>query len=233
MTLPTTAGGGSAAGIASQLRDAIVAGTYGHGQRLPAERRLAGHFGASRSTIREALSQLEDMELVRRRIGSGTFVHHPAQAPRQAPEAHVAEVTSPLELIQVRKAIEPYMARLAVAHASARDLDTLADALAALEDCGADQEAFSNADERFHLALADSTGNPLMSSLYQQINEVRGHEQWSGMKRKILTAANIDLYNAQHRALVAAIRQRDVEAAVRIITEHLDKARSDLLGAEA
>lgn len=232
-TLPVTAGGGSASGIASQLRDAIVAGTYGHGQRLPAERNLAGHFGASRSTVREALRQLEDMELVTRRIGSGTFVHHPVQAPRPSAESHVAEVTSPLELIQVRKAIEPYMARLAVAHASARDLDNLAEALAELEACGADQEAFSSADERFHLALAEATGNPLMSWLYQQINEVRSHKQWGGMKRKILTAANIDLYNDQHRALIAAIRQRDVEAAVRIITEHLDKARLDLLGAEA
>ncbi len=233
MNLPSTASGGSAAGIATQLRDAIVTGAYEHGQRLPAERHLAGHFGASRSTVREALSQLENMELVRRRIGSGTFVHHPVQTPRPAAKAHVAEVTSPLELIQVRKAIEPYMARLAVAHASARDLDALSEALAALEACGADQEAFSSADERFHLTLAEATGNPLMSSLYRQINEVRSHKQWGGMKRKILTAANIDLYNDQHRALIAAIRQRDVEAAVRIITDHLEKARSDLLGAEA
>ena len=39
--------------------------------------------------------------------------------------------TSPLELIEVRQAVEPQMARLAVLHASARDLETLADALAA------------------------------------------------------------------------------------------------------
>ena len=218
-----------AAAIAAQLHEAILGGAHAHGQRLPAERHLAVHFGASRSTVREALRQLQEMALVTRRIGSGTFVNCPA-APR---EAQVAENTSPLQLIEVRQAIEPDMARLAVVHATARELAALRDALAALENCGADQELFSSADERFHLALAEATDNPLMVWLYRQINAVRGHTQWREMKRKILTGANIDRYKAQHRALYEAIRRRDVAAAVRCIDQHLDKARRDLLGADA
>jgi DNA-binding GntR family transcriptional regulator len=52
------------------------------------------------------------------------------------------------------------------------------------------------------------------------------------MKGKILTPENIDLYNAQHRELYGAIRRRDVDAAVRCIEAHLEKARRDLLGAK-
>jgi DNA-binding FadR family transcriptional regulator len=226
--LPRTTARGAAA-IAAQLHEAILKGAHAHGQRLPAERHLARHFGTSRSTVREALRQLEEMALVRRRIGSGTFVNRPA-APR---EAQIAENTSPLQLIEVRQAIEPDMARLAVAHATARELAALRDALAALENCGADQELFSSADERFHLALAEATDNPLMVWLYRQINAVRSHAQWGEMKRKILTCANIDLYNAQHRELYEAIRRRDVAAAVRCIDQHLDQARRDLLGTDA
>jgi DNA-binding FadR family transcriptional regulator len=226
--LPRTTARGAAA-IAAQLHEAILKGTHAHGQRLPAERHLAVHFGTSRSTVREALRQLQEMALVTRRIGSGTFVNRPAEPG----EAQVAENTSPLQLIEVRQAVEPHMARLAVAHATARELEALRDALAALENCGADQELFSSADERFHLALAEATDNPLMVWLYRQINAVRGHAQWGEMKRKILTGANIDLYNAQHRELYEAIRRRDVAAAVRCIDQHLDKARRDLLGADA
>jgi DNA-binding FadR family transcriptional regulator len=225
--LPPTAAKGAAA-IAGRLRAAILDGTYVPGQRLPAERHLAEHFGTSRSTVREALRQLEEMALVSRRIGSGTFVN----GAESTVQDNVAENTSPLELIEVRQAVEPQMARLAVLHASARDLETLADALAALESCRHDRELFSSADERFHLALADATGNALMAWLYRQINEVRSHDQWNEMKRKILTPENIDLYNAQHRELYGAIRRRDVDAAVRCIDEHLDKARRDLLGAD-
>jgi DNA-binding GntR family transcriptional regulator len=67
--------------------------------------------------------------------------------------------------------------------------------------------------------------------LYRQINDVRGHRQWNRMKNKILTAARIRDYNAQHRALYDALRSRDVEAAVATIVRHLEKARRDLVGA--
>jgi DNA-binding FadR family transcriptional regulator len=225
MTLPMTSSGGVAA-IVAELETAITEGTYGHGQRLPAERDLAAHFGASRTTVREALRQLETQALVTRRIGSGTFVNRPA-----AGHGDIAEMTSPLELMEVREAIEPHLARLAVAHASAKDLEMLDKAIVELESCGRHQETFSKADEAFHLALARATGNPLMAGIYHQINRVRSHDQWNAMKRKVLNATAIDIYNRQHRALVDAIRQRDVDAAVGVVVEHLAKARQDLVGA--
>lgn len=224
--LPNVAGG--AAAIAAQLRRAILDGTYGYRERLPAERELAQHYGASRSTVREALRQLEEGNLVTRRIGSGTFVNY------RGGEADddVAERTSPLELIEVRIAIEPQMARLASLHATQRDLDRLAEALRDVEACSArDREAFTRTDAAFHQAFADCTRNPLMIGLYRQINAVRSHAQWARMRDKVLSPDRQRDYNAQHRALYEAIRARDTEGAVAIIMEHLDVARRDLIGA--
>ena len=102
-----------------------------------------------------------------------------------------------------------------------------------MESCGADQDAFSDADERFHLALANATGNPLMTFLYKHINDVRGHAQWRESRHKILTPENIDRYNRQHRAIFEAIRRRDVDAAVNGIGEHVRTAQIDLLGTDA
>ena len=144
MNLPSVAGSGTTM-IVVELRDAIEGGNYGHGQRLPAERDLATHYGASRATVREALRQLETEGLVIRKVGSGTFVNWPS--------VHlggdIANVTSPLELMEVREAIEPQLARMAVVHASAKELDLLEKTLHELEACEGDQVAFSNADERF------------------------------------------------------------------------------------
>lgn len=224
--LPATVTGGSAA-IASRLQKAILDGTYAYGARLPAERDLASHFGASRSTIREALRQLEERRLLTRRIGSGTFVSH-----RASPDGgYIAELTSPLELIEVRLAIEPRIARLAAVNATARDLGRMAEALERVESAGDDREAFSTADELFHLLLAECTRNPLMVWLYQQINDIRSHAQWASMKNKILTAERISDYNRQHRQLYEALRSRDVETAVAVIERHLENARRDLVGA--
>ena len=224
--LPVASGAGAAA-IATRLREAILGGHYSDGERLPSEREMTEHFGAARGTIREALRRLEEMGLVTRRMGSGTFVSH-----RAGPdEGDIAELTSPIELIEVRLAVEPDVARMAVANATARDLERLEAALVECEAAGADREAFSQADERFHRALADATRNPLMIWLYGKINDVRGHTQWNEMKGKILTGARISRYNAQHRKLYEAVRSRDMDAAVSLMEEHLAEAREHLLGA--
>jgi len=224
--LPNVAGG--AAAIAAQLRRAILDGSYAYRERLPAERELALHYGASRSTVREALRQLEEANLVTRRIGSGTFVSYRGGYE----DDDVAERTSPLELIDVRIAIEPQMARLATLHATQRDLDRLAEALRDVEASGArDREAFTRADAAFHQAFADCTRNPLMIGLYRQINAIRSHTQWARMRDKVLSPERQRDYNAQHRALYEAIRARDADGAVAIIANHLKVAKDDLIGA--
>ncbi len=93
-------------------------------------------------------------------------------------------------------------------------------------------EDFSRGDEAFHLALAESSRNPLLLWLYRHINEVHRHSQWNARKDKILTATRIAEYNQQHRELYTAIASRDMEQAVKTITEHLEKARGDLMGVE-
>ena len=225
MTLPTVRGSG-ATNIVAELKEAIEGGAYGHGQRLPAERALAEHYSTSRTTVREALAKLEADGLVVRKVGSGTFVHWPTGRF----SGDIAHVTSPLELMEVREAIEPHLAKMAVGHASANDLDLLEDTLLELESCNGDQAAFSSADERFHLALAEATGNPLMAWIYSQINDVRCDDQWNVMKGKVLSKQAIAVYNRQHRRLVEAIRRRDAEAAIAVVNEHLQKARDDLIG---
>jgi len=130
----------------------------------------------------------------------------------------------------VRLALEPRIARLAAVNATARDLGRMAEALEQVESAGDDREAFSDADELFHLLMAECTRNPLMLWLYQQINDIRGHAQWASMKNKILTAERINDYNRQHRELYEALRSRDVETAVSVIERHLENARRDLVG---
>ena len=218
--------GSGAVNIAMVLRREIFDGRYQYGDRLPAERNLASHFGASRGTVREALKRLEEDRLVARRIGSGTFVQYRERSDHE----DVADATSPLELIEVRFAIEPHMVRLAVLNASARDLDELRDALEAVEAAGVEPDAFSRADEAFHLTLAACSKNPVMQWLYRHINDVRGHAQWNARKDTVLSAERIREYNVQHRRLFNAMHARDVDGAVNEITRHLDKAKHDLVG---
>jgi DNA-binding FadR family transcriptional regulator len=159
--------------ITLQLRQAILEGRYANGEKLPAERQFATAFGASRATIRSALIRLETERLVTRRLGAGTFVNYENHGDAE----DVAELTSPLELIDVRFGIEPNMVQLAVLNATARDIDRLAAAIAKMEQCSGDSETFTLWDEEFHQLISEATRNPLMVWDYRQIDAVRTHAQ--------------------------------------------------------
>lgn len=60
--------------IAGELRDAITAGRYQPGDKLPSERALASQHGAARNTAREAIVQLRREGLVIAEHGRGVFV---------------------------------------------------------------------------------------------------------------------------------------------------------------
>jgi DNA-binding FadR family transcriptional regulator len=226
--LPETQSRGSA-GIAAQLRRAITDGIYSYGDRLPAEREMARSFGASRTTVRSALDLLEKRNFIQRKVGSGTFVVHD----RGGGEREIADITSPLELMDIRQAVEPHMVRLAVLHGTARDMEALAKNLRLLEQARTDREQFTRSDQEFHMAIVNATHNPLAVWIYRQINEVRQHRQWSRVKDKILSLARITEYNRQHRALFEAIAGRNAESAIELINRHLAEARRDLVGAQS
>jgi DNA-binding FadR family transcriptional regulator len=117
--------------VAERLKRRILEGNYAYEERLPAERNLAEEFEVSRGTIRSVLQILEQQHLVTRQIGSGTYVTHREITNQQ----EISSVTSPLEMNEVRIAIEPQMVRLAIANASSRELDELRDALRQCESC--------------------------------------------------------------------------------------------------
>ena len=217
--------GGTTASVAKLLRRAILDGQYAFEERLPAERNLAEEFGVSRGTIRSVLQILEEQHLVTRQLGSGTYVAHREIANQQ----EIASITSPIEMVEVRIAIEPQLVRLAIANANSRDLDELRDALRECEACEGDSERFARADTAFHMALAHCSRNSLMAWIYERISEVRRHSQWGRMKSKLLTHERIDYYNRQHRALYEAIAARDTSQAVKLIKQHLYGVQDDLL----
>ena len=217
--------GTTTSNVVMQLRRQILEGVHSFEERLPAERNLAEEFGVSRGTIRSVLQILEKQHLVTRQIGSGTYVSHRESTNQQ----EIASITSPIEMVEVRIAIEPQLVRLAIANASLRDLEELHEALLQCEACNGDSELFARADTAFHLALAHCSKNKLMYWIYDRISEVRRHSQWGRMKSKLLTSARMDYYNRQHRALYEAISARDTLRAVKLIKDHLFGVQDDLL----
>ena len=214
-----------AAGLFNRIRAAIVNGDYAYNERLPSERALAEQFSVARGTVRAALNQLERANFVRKKFGSGTFINYDIKFDHDT----ISEETSPLDLIETRLAIEPYMVKLVVSNANNRELRKLEQALDHVVNCQQDPDSFSSADEAFHLMLANCSQNPLLIWMYQRINDIRSHTQWSHRKHNILTPEKIAQYNQQHSDLLNAIIRRDMESASNLMIQHLSQAKKDLL----
>ena len=210
--------------IAGLLRQDIRQGKLMSQERLPAERLLAETYAVARGTVREALNQLANDGLVEIRRGSGTYVlANDAYATNP-----VVENATPLELIDARFALEPHICRLAVLNARSADLKKAEELVVQMESCLEEPARFSVCDTAFHTLLAETTGNRLLIWIVAQINGVRNQDQWARMRQLTLNETTIAEYNAHHREVFEAIRNREPERAATIMKQHLEAARLSL-----
>lgn len=220
--------------LANYLEEAIRSGRLGDGARLPPERELSEEFGASRGAVRRVLADLKGRGLIRQTVGSGTFVlpgaSLPAQVHKAAPGAAREVVqTSPAELMEARLLIEPLMPGLIVRYATVADFTHMSDCIERSEAAQSIEE-FEHWDGELHRALAVATHNSFFLRVLELTNEVREQGEWGRLKRKSLTPERRAQYEAQHRAIVDALRDRDAELACELLTGHLRQIRENLFG---
>lgn len=199
-----------------QVATAILA-RLAQGDKLPPERSLALELGVKRHRIRRALDNLRRQGLVdgpepRRRAASSKGIERWTQ------------LTNPLEVIELRMALEPGLARLAAARASALNLARLRRAASP-----APGTTPGDADLTFHHAVASCAGNALAAELYAMIRLI-GRDarlQFGGAGR--LCPARLKQRDAEHRAVLEAIAARDPSQAERAMRDHLAQVRDIVL----
>ena len=208
------------------LRDLISNGDVSQSGRLPAERALAGDLGVGRRTLRKALSALENEGRIVRRQGQGTFVlsRRPARDTRLE---HVFEHTNPIEVMEVRLAIEPVMARLASLRSSRCDIEKLA-RLAEETRTANDAATYERADAAFHREIAEAARNTLFLSIYDALSDIRNDASWSNLGENAKCFKRQAVYARLHGELVEAIAGRDGERAHQIMYSHLSDVQNHI-----
>lgn len=209
------------------LRRQIMAGRFFDKERMPPERALAEQFGVARGTVREALKGLEELALVERRAGSGTYVCRAKDGATRPG----AESMRPLELVEARIAVEPQIVRLAVLHANEIDLTQIAEALEDMESHAGETDQFGDRDGVFHQRLADACHNALLIWNMRMINELRSGPCWRKIRQITHSPELVSEYNGQHRRIYEAVAARDPGTAAAAMRDHLCIARQRLIDA--
>ena len=224
------------------LAELILARSRGAGQqsgaRLPTERQLSIDLGVTRSSVRSALALLEAEGRISREVGRGTFL-------REQPPLTEAAVRSqdgsgqkrsakpstadfaPADVMTIRRLLEPPAMVLVVAWATAADLEEM-DRCLDLGDRAATFEEFEACDLALHRCIMAASHSPLLASLYAAIEAARHGQVWGDLKRRSASRERRSQYQADHRAIVDALRSRDSGDAVEAMRLHLARVQEHL-----
>jgi DNA-binding FadR family transcriptional regulator len=136
------------------------------------------------------------------------------------PFDRILEFTNPLEVIEVRLAIEPVVARLAALRASQADIRRLEGLVAATKDA-ADPLIYEKADEQFHRAVAEMARNALFLSLFDILSASRRDATWRRLSENAHCFKRQSVHSASHQEIFEAIAARNSEKAFDCMHRHL------------
>ena len=215
--------------LVTTLGQAIVGGAITPGQTLP-EAELGQQFGVSRTVVREATRILSSKGLLESRARTGTRVRAPEAWHLLDPavlawQSHAAPRDRFVrELFELRRMIEPDAAAFAASRAGADGLAALAATYDDMRRAGEDEQAFFDADRRFHRAILHSVGNSLVQALAGAVEQALELSLVLSLPSPRGQQRSMPL----HAAVLHAIRNRDAEAARAAMRDLIDDAELDV-----
>jgi DNA-binding FadR family transcriptional regulator len=230
----------------TKLRQLIASADFNGGGRMPPERSLATELGVGRRSLRRALEVLEREGRISRHQGRGTFINgangHAGDVGKESGPALVRTVgvavragtdlrsnpafanildhTNPLEVIEVRLAIEPVMARLAAFRASQAEIDKLV-TIAGETRAAPDSARYEEADVRFHRTIAEVARNALFLAVFDTLHASQRDAAWRRLGENAHCFKRQSVYADFHHDISAAIAARQGEKAQELMQRHL------------
>jgi GntR family transcriptional regulator, transcriptional repressor for pyruvate dehydrogenase complex len=213
--------------IVERITAFILDASMRPGDKLPSERELMVRLGVGRSSLREAIKTLSAIGIVDVQIGDGMYVG----------SGQTAVLTKPLswglligehnirEVIEARRTVETELCALAASRATDEELATISGHYQAMRASGDDAEAFTEADQQFHLAIAAAARNGVLYHVLDMLRHVVRVWIFKTFSEFPDRVAGFD----EHAAIEAALRARDPDAARQAMAAHVDGAGNRLL----
>jgi GntR family transcriptional regulator, transcriptional repressor for pyruvate dehydrogenase complex len=191
-----------------KVREMIASGELVPGSRLPPEAELAAELGASRNTVREAVRALVTTRVLDVRRGDGTFVTSLRPELLLAGIGAAAELFQEgfsLELVGVRRILEPAATAMAALRIDGAALIRLGDCLESMRAARSEDELIKF-DTEFHATVAASAGNETLASMLSGLSSrTMRTRAWRSVLEEDATARTV----AQHADILRALTAGD------------------------
>ncbi|TMD99861.1 MAG: FadR family transcriptional regulator [Chloroflexi bacterium] len=216
-------------GAIDKIRERIVTGAWGPGDRLPKESELAAELGLSRNSLREAVRALSQLRVLEVRQGDGTYVS--SLEPDQLLEStrfisHLLLGETEIELYEVRRILEAAAAALAAGRIDVQEKAELAQILDQMREAS-NVEELVEADVAFHAVIAGAAGNTVLTSLLASLaTRTMRARLWHGREAD----GALDETRDEHRRIYEAIMAGDPDLARATAAAHIASSERWLKG---
>ena len=183
--------------VFNTLREAILKGDLKPGERLM-ELQLAAKLGVSRTPIREAIRMLEQEGLA-------------VTMPRKGAEVAKMTLKDMEDVLEIREALDELAVKIACDKISEKELQKL------LEVKDQFENSTKTGDVKFHDVIFESTGNPKLVTLLNNLRE----QIYRYRVEYIKNPDNYPVLIAEHNAIAEGLKNRDKEAATLAMHKHV------------
>lgn len=212
--------------VLGRIESDLATGVLKPGDHLTAERALATELGVGRSSVREAVRVLEVLGLLRTQSGSGPssgaiITAAPSDGMSVLMRLQVAAQGFRVDdVVRTRLLLETAVVG-ELAALTEPDLSEAEALLAAMDDESGTSAEFLALDAQFHLALTAAAGNQVVTATMAGLRTSIESYVLTGATRLPSWAPVAMRLRAEHRAIVAAVRGHDGEAARRHLHDHI------------
>jgi DNA-binding GntR family transcriptional regulator len=189
--------------ITAELRRAILAGEFSAGERLR-QAEIAELYGVSTTPVREAFTALAREGLVRQDAHRGVVVFSPS----------LEELT---EIYQIREELEPLATRLASGALTDEDINAISEIVAAMRTAPPDEYVLLN--QQFHGLIYAAAGKPRLQDIIANLRETSA--SYTKMTARHFDQQYHDQVQAEHEAILDALKRRQGQEAAKLIRKHL------------
>lgn len=210
------------------LKELILSGEMKVGDKLPTEKEICNMLNISRSTVREAFRVLQAMGFVEMRRGRGAFVAKVTEDdPNNIINWFVEHEVQFTDFMEVRMGIEPLGVKLAIQRATPQEVKELEEIHANFEKAMDEQDLVGllTTDEAFHKHIMMATHNKLLISINQKVLDVFAEYRSKSFAVKETFKNALE----PHRKILEAIKNRDIEAGVKEMINHINISIEDML----
>jgi DNA-binding FadR family transcriptional regulator len=214
--------------LVADLSQRIASGRLAAGQKLPSENQIVREHGVSRTVVREAISKLQAAGLVETHHGVGTFVLERNES--TGLHLKVETASGVRAILELRLGLETQAVALAALRRTDAHLAAMRQALDDYQELLANEDSCVEADRRFHMLIAEATGNAYFVEIMQHLGSgiIPRSRIASSERAGVNLAHHAQLANLEHEALLSAIRRQDPDAARAAMWTHLSNSRERL-----